>query len=306
MASILCVVEFDNYPQEVVARATWLAKARNSNLHLLVCDPITDSLGESYVYLLESQHIADSIRVQQEEALETMVADIDNQGVPVTVSRSTDRHVANLVRHEAAERKPDFVVKGTHYHDPSQRASLRDTDWDLIRELEYPLWFVKPGEWKEKPLIVAAVDPVHSHDKPANLDRRIIEQARDLAAQFDGKFDVVHTYQTIEEIGARATWTFKPIKLSVEDLDMKIRKEHRQALDALVEQCDLDPERTQMLPGRADEVLPSYAMANDASLVVMGALARGRIKQRIVGSTAARSLDRIPCDVLVTHVRDET
>lgn len=305
MTSILCVVEFDNYPQEVVARAIWLAKARNSSLHLLVCDPITDYLGESYVYLLESQHIADTIRAQQEEALEAMVADIDAQGIPVAVSRSTDRHVANLVRREAAARMPDFVVKGTHYHDPSERASLRDTDWDLIRELEYPLWFVKPGEWQEKPLIVAAVDPVHSHDKPAHLDQRIIERARDLTAQFGGKLDVVHTYQSIEEIGTRATWSFKPVRLSVEELDAKIRKEHRQALDALIEQCDLDPERTHMLPGRPDEILPSYAMANNASLVVMGALARGKIKQRMVGSTAARALDRIPCDVLVAHVLEE-
>ncbi len=304
MTSILCVVEYGNYPQEVVARATWLAKARNSNLHLLVCDPITDYLGESYVYLLESQHIADTIRVQQEEALEQMVAAIQDEGVPVAVSRSTERNVAKLVRGEAASRKPDFVVKGTHYHDPSERASLRVTDWDLIRDLEYPLWFVKPGEWREKPLIVAAVDPVHSHDKPAHLDQRIIERARDLATQFGGMLDVIHTYQSIEEIGTRATWSFKPVKLSVEELDMKIRTEHRQALDALIEQCDLDPDRTHMLPGRADEILPSYAMANNASLVVMGALARGRLKQRMVGSTAARSLDRIPCDVLVAHVRE--
>lgn len=304
MTSILCVVEYGNYPQKVVARATWLAKARNSSLHLLVCDPITDYLGESYVYLLESQHIADTIRVQQEEALEQMVADIQAEGIPVEVSRSTDRHVASLVRREAKARKPDFVVKGTHYHDVSERASLRDTDWDLIRDLEYPLWLVKPGEWREKALIVAAVDPVHSHDKPASLDQLIIECARDLAQQFGGELDVVHTYQTIEEIGTRATWTFKPVKLSVDELDMKIRREHRQALDTLIEQCKLDPARTHMLPGRADEVLPSYAMANSASLVVMGALARGRIKQRMVGSTAARSLDRIPCDVLVMHARD--
>ncbi|MDJ0749856.1 MAG: universal stress protein [Woeseiaceae bacterium] len=306
MTSILCVVEFDNYPQEVVARAIWLAKAKDCSLHLLVCDPVTDYLGESYVYLLESQHIAESIRVQQEAALDAMLADIESRGIAVEISRSTDRHVANLVRREAAARKPEFVLKGTHYHDPSERASLRDTDWDLIRELEYPLWFVKPGEWKEKPLIVAAVDPVHSHDKPAHLDQRIVEFARDLATKFRGVLDVVHTYQSIEEIGTRATWSFKPVKLSVEDLDRKIRNEHRLALDALIEQCDLDPERTHMLPGRADEILPSYAMANDASLVVMGALARGRIKQRMVGSTAARALDRVPCDVLVAHAHQKS
>ena len=304
MSNILCVVEYDNYPREVVARATWLAKAKDCSLQLLICDPITDYLGESYVYLLESQHIADTIRESQEEALEAIIEDVQSEGIDVDVSRSTERNVAKLVRRESAARKPLYVVKGTHFHDPSERASMRDTDWDLIRELEYPLWFVKHGEWREKPVIVAAVDPVHSHDKPAHLDQRIIERARDLASEFGGTMHVVHTYQRIEEIGARATWSFKPVKLSVTDLDMKIRKEHRQALDSLVEQCNLDPEHTHMLPGRPDEILPSYAMANNASLVVMGALARGRIKQRIVGSTAARSLDHIPCDVLVAHVRE--
>ena len=304
MSSILCVVEFDNYPQEVVARAAWLAKAKGSDLHLLVCDPITDFLGESYVYLLESQHIADSIRGSQEEALAELVASVEAEGVSVDVERSTDRHVAAVIRREAAARKPDFVVKGTHFHDPSERASMRDTDWDLIRDLDYPLWFVKHNEWPEKPLIVAAVDPVHAHDKPANLDRNIIERARDLANEFGGSLHVIHTYQRIEEIGARATWSFKPVKLSVAELDAKIRKEHRQALDALIAECDLDAEHVHMLPGRADEVLSSYAMANNASLVVMGALARGRIKQRIIGSTAARALDHIPCDVLVAHVRE--
>ena len=29
-----------------------------------------------------------------------------------------------------------FVVKGTHYHSPSERASLAHTDWQLIRELD--------------------------------------------------------------------------------------------------------------------------------------------------------------------------
>ncbi len=305
MSSILCVVEFDNYPQEVVARAAWLAKAKGSSLHLLVCDPITDYLGESYVYLLESQHIADSIRSSQEEALEELIGSVEAEGISVDVDRSTDRHVAAVIRREAAARKPLYVVKGTHFHDPSERASLRDTDWDLIRELEYPLWFVKRNEWQEKPVVVAAVDPVHAHDKPARLDQSIIERARDLANEFGGSLHVVHTYQRIEEIGARATWSFKPVKLSVADLDAKIRKEHRQALDALIEECDLDSEHVHMLPGRADEVLSSYAMANNASLVVMGALARGRIKQRLIGSTAARALDHIPCDVLVAHVHEE-
>jgi hypothetical protein len=68
--NILCVVEFDSYPDEVVSRATWLAKLHDLDLHLLVSDPSTDFLGNTYVYLLEDfRPIADSIKEYQEEAL---------------------------------------------------------------------------------------------------------------------------------------------------------------------------------------------------------------------------------------------
>jgi universal stress protein E len=50
-------------------------------------------------------------------------------------------------------------------------------------------------------------------------------------------------------------------------------------------------------------VIPAFAREQGASLVIMGALARSKLKQRIIGSTAARALDHIPCDVLVTHVK---
>jgi universal stress protein E len=301
--NILCVVEFDKYPKGVVARAAWLAKARSSNLHLLVIDPISDYLGDSYVYLLESQDIADSIRVSQDEAIAEMVAFVEKAGVRVEVNRSGDRHVAEVIRREAAARQPMYVVKGTHYHTPSERASLASADWDLIRDLDYPLWFVKPVEWKDPPVIVAAVDPVHANDKPAHLDMRIIERARDIANDCGATLKVVHTYQTLDEIGSRATWTFKPQRLPVKELNEKIRMEHEQAVKLLAEVCGLPDGTMHMLPGRPEEILPAFADEHGASLVVIGALARSKLKQRMVGSTAARALDHFSCDVLVAHAK---
>ncbi len=299
--NILCVVEFDKYPKDVVARAAWLAKARSSNLHLLVSDPVSDYLGDSYVYLLESQDIADSIRVSQDEAIAEMVAFVEKAGVRVEVNRSSDRQVAEVVRREAAARQPMYVVKGTHYHTPSERASLASADWDLIRELDYLLWFVKPVDWKDPQVIVAAVDPVHANDKPAHLDMRIVERARDIANDCGASLKVVHTYQTLDEIGSRATWMFKPQRLPVKELNEKIRKEHEQAVKLLAEVCKLPDGTVHMLPGRPEEVLPAFADEQGANLVVMGALARSKYKQRLVGSTAARSLDHFNCDVLVAH-----
>jgi universal stress protein E len=301
--NILCVVDFDNYPEQVVERAIWLARPRNCNVHLLVSDPITDLLGESYVYLLESQHIADSIRESQEEAVDELVATVEAAGLSVEASRATDRHVADAIRREAAARQPAYVVKGTHYHSASERASLAGADWELIRELDYPLWFVKPLPWKKPPVIVAAVDPVHAHDKSALLDQKIIEQAKSLADDYDGRLVVLHTYQSLQEIGSRAMWAFKPRKLPVDELNRKILVEHERALKILGETMGLPADTLHLVAGRAHEVLPAFAREHGASLVVMGALARSKLKQRIIGSTAARALDHIPCDVLVAHAR---
>jgi len=302
--NILCVVEFDNYPDDVVARATWLAELHDCNLHLLVSDPSTDFLGSTYVYLLEDfRPIADSIKQYQEEALGRLVDQAEAAGVSVEVSRSSERHVADLVRREADVRKPMYVVKGTHYHTPSERASMADADWDLIRDLDYPTWFVKPILWHKAPVIVAAVDPVHAHDKPAHLDKQIIQMGQAIAGKCSGTLKVLHTYQRLDEIGSRVMWAFKPEKLPVEKLDKQIRTEHAHALKILGEVCDVPSKALHLVPGRAHDVLPSFARANNASLVIMGALARSKLKQRIVGSTAARVLDYIPCDVLVAHAK---
>lgn len=302
--NILCVIEFGNYPEQVVERATWMARSLDCNLHLLVCDPVTDYLGNSYVYLFESQRIAETIRQSQNEAVEEMVAKVKAAGVTAEVNRSTERNAAKVIRREATARQPRYIVKGTHFHTPAERARLTYEDWELIRDLEYPLWIVKPVEWREPSVIVAAVDPVHAHDKPAHLDRRIIQQAREVAEFTKGELKVVHSFQSLEEIGLRATWAFKPQKLPVDEINAKMRQEHDQALKAFAESLDLPKNAAFLMPGRAEEVIPAFAEAQHASLVVMGALARSKLKQRIIGSTAARALDNMPCDVLVAHARE--
>jgi universal stress protein E len=303
--NILCVIEFDRYPEIVVERATWLARSHDCNLHLLVCDPVTDFLGDSYVYLLESQDIADSLRAYQEEILEKLTAKVEQAGVRVQVNRSRERQVSDVIRREAAARQPLFVIKGTHYHTPTERASLDSADWDLIRDLDYALWFVKPADWQDAPVIVAAIDPLNANDKPASLDHRIIDMARMIAEKCKGEIKVLHTYQRLEEIAQRATWAFKPIKLPIDELDKKIREEHQNALRAFAESSDIPDKALHLLPGRAYEVLPAFALEQNASLVVMGALARSKLKQRIIGSTAARALDHFHCDVLVAHGKQD-
>ena len=299
--TVLCIVEFENYPEEVVSRAAFLAKLFGCDLELVLSEPTTNLLGETFVYFAEMQVLADSIKNEQEALLQQLAASAEEKGIAVYTSVSHERPEADMIEAKAASCGAKFVVKGSHYHSPSERASLVHTDWQLIRNLECPLWFVKPSEWKEPPVIVAAVDPVNNEGEPADFDRNIVKRAQEIGERCDGKLLLFHTYQRLEEIGSRVTWKFKPEKLPLDELDERIREEHHNAMDALAAECAVPVEAVHQLPGRAHELLPTFARANGASLVVMGALARSALKQRIVGSTAARVLDHLPCDVLIVH-----
>ena len=179
--TILCIVELDNAPDEVVARATWLAKLFDCDLELVLSEPTANYLGESFVYFTEMRMLADSIKNEQDAILQQLASSAEDAGITVRTSVSVERPEADMIVEKAESCEAYFVIKGTNYHSPSERASLAHTDWQLIRKLDRPLWFVKPFEWKDSSVVIAAVDPVHSHDKTANLDREIIKSGQKVA-----------------------------------------------------------------------------------------------------------------------------
>jgi universal stress protein E len=299
--TVLCVVDFDNYPETVLNRAARIAKLHDCKLQVLVSDPQPSFFGESFVFPLEAQMIADDLQAMRDGVLKMLQKSAADAGVEFTLDISRERDVAGIIRHTAADIDPRFVVKGTHLHTPSERASFADTDWELIRQLRYPLWIVKPQPWNDAPLIIAAVDPTHKDDKAATLDRMIVKTGQVIAEKFGGKLQLLHIYQRLEEVGSRVAWSFKPDKLPVEELDAKIRAAHHEALMALAKVSDVPEKDVFQLPGRTHELLPAVVREHGANLVVMGALARSALKQRLVGSTAARVLDHLTCDVLVVH-----
>jgi len=112
---------------------------------------------------------------------------------------------------------------------------------------------------------------------------------------------LLHTYQRLVEIGEYAKFKFKPVKLPIDDLDKQIRDRHRQMLDALAKENHIAADAVHQLPGRTSDILPTFARAHGADLVIMGALARSSLMQRALGSTAERVLDHLHCDVLIAR-----
>ncbi|MDH4073096.1 MAG: universal stress protein [Gammaproteobacteria bacterium] len=302
---ILVIIEPDVHPAEVVSRAAWLAKLTRCELELLLCDPDIGVLREGFFLSNEAKEIAGKIRTAQREIIEEIAQPARDAGISVSIDVLEERPIADGVLHRAVDMNPRFVMKGTQYHSAAERSIFVDTDWQLVRSCPYPLWLVKPHEIRQKPVIVAAVDPTHSHDKPAALDQVIVDNAKALAGAAGGELHLLHTYHRLVGIGREATRTFKPIELPVDELSKKIQEDHRARLDKLAKANGIDKQHTHQLPGATKELLPSFVRTKSADLVVMGALARWGLKRAILGSTAEKVLDHLPCDILIVRKQDD-
>lgn len=298
-AGILVVVEPDHEPFVVLARAIWLAKIMKCKIQLLLCDPTANPLPRSVITSDKSGALEKAIRKAQKELAKKLASKAREAGVAVTTEIVEERPIAEAVLERAEASGPTFVMKGTQFHSAAQRSMLVDTDWFLARQCPYPLWFVKESRFGAAPVIVAAVDPMHSHDKPAILDDTIIQSAKMISGLLGGELHLFHSYQRLSEISVQAIKEFKPVKLDVAEIDKKIKQEHRDALDALAMRNDIAKQYVHQLPGRTSELLPSFVRNRNAQLVIMGALSRWRLKRMVIGSTAERVMDHLPCDILI-------
>ncbi len=300
--NILVIVESDCKPEQTIDRALYIAGLLERKLDILFCETSYSALPGGIAVSSEAETIRQHILEWQENIAEELAEPVRNAGKLASVEVLLDRPIADGILAKALDTEPCLVVKGTQFHSSAERSILVDTDWQLLRKCPYQLWLVKHHEFHDEPRIAAAVDPTHAHDKPAALDQIIVEAAQMVAKLVGGEVELIHTYMRLSAVSKAATKAMRPIKLPIDEIDQRIKTEHREALDRLAAGNGIDSDHVHQLPGRTHDILPSFVRANGIDLVVMGALARWGIKRMIIGSTAERVLDHLPCDVLI--VRD--
>jgi universal stress protein E len=203
-----------------------------------------------------------------------------------------------IVRHAVAV-GADIVFKDTHHHSPLTRALFTNTDWNLLRTCPMPLWLVKPQEIADKPVFMAAIDPMNQNDKPADLDDEILVLSQMLAEKSNGEVHAVHSYDPQIVIASVMTDAYVPVSLPLDEIEEQMHKQHGKRFNKITEYWGLDDKHTHLVSGLTHEVLPLMAEKMNADVIVMGAVARNRWKRIFIGATAERTLEHLPCDLLI-------
>jgi universal stress protein E len=268
--------------QPALERSAWLAKQAGARLELFACE---------YDPAVDSDRVAagarDRLLEQQRRGLEALAAPLQQQGLTVSVDVVWDHPFDAAVLAKATAHDYWLVAKDAQHHNLAQRTLLTNVDWHLIRKCPVPLLLVKDRRLAPEPNVLAAVDPLNEHDKPAALDERIYTFAAELARVLRGHLHVVHAYGT--PLGAELP----------PDAVKLIADEHRAAMRRFLDRHATLEGRPHLYEGAAHECLQKAANEHAADFVVMGAVARRGLKRLFIGSTAERVLDRLPCDLVI-------
>ena len=304
---ILVVMDPMCEQQPALTRAISLAKETSATIELFLV-AYNRQLVNHWTFdaeqlaLLQKEYVASQLRW-----LETYVNDVVKQGLMVKIDIKWHKNIAMAVLDKATEVSADIVIKSTHQHPTLNKLFFTPTDWRLLQYCHVPLLLAKLSNdgnnnlsYQVTPykVIMAAVDPVKSNDKLANLDDAIIDASAGLAALFEANIHVSHCYQPVGiELWQGMSSVGMDQSLPMMDFNeyqQSIKNHHQKLFDELVSDYGFDDSSLHLVSGEIEFELANLVQETQVDLLVMGM----GDKAGFIGNTVEKILDNVHCDIL--------
>lgn len=282
-----------------VQKAAKLARARGVGVQLLhiVAVPHSSSMVTG---AMVRKVVSDAIR-QARAALKVLAGDPALKGVPTSVVVVRDYPAADGITRQVLKHRPQLLLVQSHRRGALGRFWMTNTDWELIRQCPCPLWLCKSPRLRRSSTVLAAVDPFHAHDKPAQLDDVILDSALEVAGGGPAKVLVCHAYRVPQPIILDGA-------MSGPRLTAAQRKAYRESIRrqvrSLANRFAIPAANVLVANAEPQSALPRIAGARSVGTVVMGAVSRGSLKRLFIGNTAERLIDALSSDVLIVKPRE--
>jgi len=299
VSKILSVVDPTAETQPAMHRAAWLARQTGAELELVICYYNEYLSGDRLFDSPSLEKARGEVIANEERHLEALAEPLRKDDVVVKTTALWDHPLFEGIVRRAVESRADIVFKDTHHHSAVTRAVLSNTDWNLIRTCPVPLWLVKPHDIAAAPTIIASIDPMNEHDKPAALDDEILHISKMLGAKVGAGVHAFHSYDPRIAVATATADAYIPVSLPFDEIELQMHEDHQKRFREITSFHGIDNDHSHLASGLTHEELPALAQQIDADLVVMGAVARNRWKRLFIGATAERTLEFLPCDLLI-------
>jgi universal stress protein E len=242
----------------------------------------------------EGEHEVGELIERRQQELEHRAQGLRRPGLQVRSSVAWDYPIHEGIVRQVLRHQPDLlIVQPSRHHGPWM---LGYTDYKLIETCPCPLLLMKTTRPYVESCLIAAVDPMHEHDKPAALDDVILDAATVLSTALSGKLWLFH---------ARAPWPQVKPSLSHqpaavrEDVEIVHSRSVEERVLQLAHRHGIARNNIELVEGHAVDALPFFARRESADIVAIGAVSRSLLKRIVIGHTAEVLLDGLDCDLLI-------
>ncbi len=286
--------------RSLVRKAAQIASASGAALELFHCltEPIAVDFSNEPAYGLEAQQRSGRARAaHQLERIASALRALHPR-LKVEVAVEWDAPIYDAIVRRAVKIKADLIVASAHAGSHVLPGLMRLTDWELVRLSPMPLLLVRSKRAYRRPAVLVAVDPTHAFSKPLQLDDALLRSGGQLARNLRGTLHAVHAYARVPG-GA-----IPPDALAINDYSLKkieasAARAARIAFEQALKGTDIKPARRYLIGRHPIDAILQAARKSRCAIVVMGAVSRSGFKRLLIGNTAERMLDELPCDVLV-------
>lgn len=223
-------------------------------------------------------------------------------GLDVSTTVRCDYPIQDALVREVFDCRARMLLAESRGPGRLKRLFLANVDWELIRNCPCPLWLSTSDRFDPRAPVIAAVDPLHSHAKPAVLDDTIVTRAVEAAGAEPARVMVCHAFEipqgAIVDSPIEAYW----IAMSADEQQAH-EEDLKRAIGKLQAKANIPSENFALVRGDPAFQLPRLVKKQAAGLVVMGAVSRRGLKRVFIGNTAERVIDKLGCDVLVVKPR---
>ena len=296
LRNILVLMDPGADRQPAFDAALALARRTGARLELLVNEFQDLHVGYFEPMTATVQEFHDSLLAAHRAMLDRHVRLAAEAGVSALGEALWGTPFHEVVLARVAATRPDLVIKHSEYHGRLERTLFTGSDWHLVRDCPAPLLLVKDPARLAGARVVACIDPMHAHDKPAALDVQLIRRGAALVELLGGELHALHVAPLPAPVGMVGdAWVAAAAIPPPEELLARARE----ACERLAAERGLSRARLHLRVGAPAREIVAAARELEADLLVMGVVSRRRLERWFVGNTAEAVLDRAPCNVWV-------
>ena len=290
--NVLVLADGDDPRQPALRRALeCVADGGEIEILAVAYEPMLEGyLGNKEIY----EPLRRRVLEERRERAAALARAVESEGVRASSKAVWSHPMHAAVAAEVVASHIDLVVAAPanlHQGGGSSGGGLTHSDWQVVTGARAPLLIVKSDGRTPYRSIVAAIDPFHAHAKPAALDREILSLAAALRLHTQATFAALYCYFPVEYFGADLA--------HMPPSDPRLVDARVEAVRALCVEAGVAPEAAKLVAGAPHAVLTRLQESGEADLTVMGAIARGRIAEVVLGNTAERVLHYGKGDVLL-------